>query len=214
MQILYSLNMKIFIVSDIHGSADDLSVVMNEFDKQKADLLLLIGDYLNHGPRNNLPLGYDTKKTAQILNQYSEKIIGVRGNCDSEVDQMMLTFPCLADFTQLVIPTQNLQSKLNGRIFLHHGHLYTKDYLQTILPKGSLIISGHTHYSSIEKTNGYIFLNPGSISIPKNKDGKLIDEKTFSIIETNQDGIKEIKILTLDGSTTEQFSNVISNGNE
>lgn len=191
--------MKIYIVSDIHGSASDLSVVMKKFDEEKADLLMLVGDYLNHGPRNAIPQGYDTKQVAAILNQYSKKIIGVRGNCDSEVDQMMLTFPCLADFSQFFIPTQNNNGdfNFNGRIFLHHGHLYTRDYLKTILPEGTLIISGHTHVAGLEKDSGHMFLNPGSISIPKKADGSLGGEKTFSIIETDANGIKSISITPL-----------------
>lgn len=204
--------MKIYIISDIHGSATDLAQVLSDFDKEKADFLLLIGDYLNHGPRNAIPMGYDTKKTAEMLNKYTSKIMGIRGNCDSEVDQMMLNFPCLADFSQLLISSKKDTkiNELNGRIFLHHGHLYTRDYLKTILPKGTLIISGHTHVPVLEEDEGYYFLNPGSISIPKNKDGTLSDKKTFAIIDTDENGIKEIEILFFDGSSCKKFSDIIT----
>ena len=130
--------MLIQVISDIHGSVEDLRTAIDSFAVRKPDILLVSGDFLNHGPRNDLPAGYDTKATAALLNQYKDKIICVRGNCDSEVDQMMLDFPCLNAYTNLFIPTA-AGEKANGRIFVHHGHLYDRPQLQTWLPSGSLV---------------------------------------------------------------------------
>lgn len=167
--------MKILVISDIHGSADDLQKALAFFEAQRCDLLVVVGDYLNHGPRNNLPSGYNTKETACLLNNYTQKIVGVRGNCDSEVDQMMLSFPCLDSSTQLFIDGQ--------RIFIHHGHLFTREKLKELLPSGTLVISGHTHIPLLEQDDDLFFLNPGSISIPKNPDGTLGTQKTFALID-------------------------------
>lgn len=171
--------MKYLVISDIHGSASCLETALKNFEKN-ADLIILCGDYLNHGPRNPLPEGWDTKKTAALLNEYKQKIVCVRGNCDSEVDQMMLTFPCLNAYTSIF--TDN-----SRRIFVHHGHLYTHDELHKLLPAGTLVISGHTHVTLMEEDNGIFYFNPGSISLPKCDDGK-----TCGIVETLAEG----KILT------------------
>ena len=95
--------MKLFIISDIHGSLIAFEKALNQFEKENADYLVICGDFLNHGPRNNIPAGYDTKKLAEKLNSYKEKIIGIRGNCDSEVDQMILDFPMMAPFSNIFL---------------------------------------------------------------------------------------------------------------
>lgn len=194
--------MKILVASDIHGSFTALQKFIAIFNEKKADLIILCGDYLNHGPRNNIPSGYDTKQTAALLNTYKSKIISVRGNCDSEVDQMLLELPVRSESAQMIISGSETFSqtefsqndKPSGRIFIHHGHLFAEEQAKTLLPKGTLIISGHTHIPVLKNNDGYIFMNPSSISIPKTDDGPCYGE-----IETNNKGINRISIFTLDG---------------
>jgi len=192
--------MLIQVISDIHGSAADLRTALHSFAGCEADVLLLCGDFLNHGPRNDLPVGYDTKATAVLLNECKEKIICVRGNCDSEVDQMMLEFPCLNAYTTLFIPPARMESGSangfvpNGRIFVHHGHLYDRAALQKLLPAGTIVVSGHTHETVLEDEGGLFYLNPGSISIPKCADGK-----TCALIDTDDEGIRKISLYNIDG---------------
>ena len=176
--------MKFLVLSDIHGSASCLETALNSFEKE-ADGIILCGDFLNHGPRNPLPYGWDCKKTAEILNAHKEKIISVRGNCDSEVDQMMLTFPCLNAYTTIF--------DSGRRIFVHHGHLYTREELKSWLPKGTLVISGHTHVTVMEESDGLFYFNPGSISLPKCDDGK-----TCGILEI-ESGKMKVGIYSIDG---------------
>ncbi|WP_407429135.1 phosphodiesterase [Treponema sp.] len=186
--------MKFLVISDIHGSASSLETVLATFEKD-CDALILCGDYLNHGPRNPLPEGWDTKKTAELLNAHKEKIICVRGNCDSEVDQMMLSFPCLNAYTTITVPA----SSAIRRIFIHHGHLYSRKELTEWLPKGTLVISGHTHITEMEEENGNFYFNPGSISLPKCADGK-----TCGIIEEDGNGKLKVKLYTIDGKPVKE----------
>ena len=181
--------MKFLVLSDIHGSASCLKTALDTFEKD-CDALILLGDYLNHGPRNPLPEGWDTKKTAELLNSHKEKIICVRGNCDSEVDEMMLTFPCLNAYTTIALPTP---SGIR-RIFVHHGHLYTREKLSTWLSKNTIVLSGHTHVTVLEKDGDLYYFNPGSISLPKCDDGK-----TCGIVETKDDGTVKINLYTIEG---------------
>ena len=192
--------MLIQVISDIHGSVEDLRTAIDSFAVRKPDILLVCGDFLNHGPRNDLPAGYDTKATAALLNQYKDKIICVRGNCDSEVDQMMLDFPCLNAYTNLFIPTA-AGEKANGRIFVHHGHLYDRSQLQTWLSPGSLVVSGHTHVALLEEENGLFYLNPGSLSIPKCADGK-----SCALIHSDSAGIRRIDLCSIDGKVLRTLS--------
>ena len=141
--------MKLFVISDIHGSLSSFRAAMDAFNREKADHLLICGDYLNHGPRNDIPAGYDTKGLAKALNDMKHLITGVRGNCDSEVDQMMLEFPVLAPYTTILVPGSE-----NGavrRIFVHHGHLMTAEEAARLNPAGTIIVSGHTHVPVLEK---------------------------------------------------------------
>ena len=178
--------MKLFIISDIHGSLLAFEKSLNQFKNENADFIVICGDYLNHGPRNNIPEGYDTKKLAEQLNINKEKIIGVRGNCDSEVDQMMLDFPVLAPISNIILP--------NGtRVFVHHGHLYSEEDCQKLLPKNSIIVSGHTHVPVLEKKQELIFLNPGSISIPKG-----FSKAGYAIIDASEKSVN-LSIHTLEG---------------
>jgi putative phosphoesterase len=154
--------MKFFVASDIHGALAQTEKILAAFESEKADYLLLGGDYLNHGPRNGLPEDYAPGKTAELLNRYADRIIGVRGNCDSEVDQMLLEFPMMNDSAMIF-----LQGR---RCFLTHGHLYSPETLlrrKPALPAGSVFIFGHTHVPVLEYAGEILLLNPGSPTAPK-----------------------------------------------
>lgn len=150
--------MKLLIASDIHGSAYYCKMLLNAAEKESADRLLLLGDILYHGPRNDLPRGYNPKEVISMLNPLKNKIMCVRGNCDTEVDQMVLDFPVLADYC--VIPVGE------RLMYATHGHIYNP---QTPPPlcKGDILLNGHTHISAHKEYDGFTYMNPGSVSIPK-----------------------------------------------
>ena len=150
--------MKYLIASDIHGSAYYCEKVLEAFEKEKADKLLLLGDILYHGPRNDLPREYAPKKVIEMLNSVKEKILCVRGNCDTEVDQMVLDFPVLAEYC--------LISYNNTMIFATHGHKFNTANLPP-LSDGDILLHGHTHVPKCEKSGNITYINPGSVSIPK-----------------------------------------------
>lgn len=150
--------MKIFFMSDIHGSPDAAAAALEAYQREGARHIAFLGDALYHGPRNLLPLNYDPAKTADILNRFKEKIIAVRGNCDSEVDQMMLEFPMMGDVAVLLAEDR--------RVVLTHGHLTGPGYPPALSP-GDILVSGHTHLPGAEKRNGTYHLNPGSVTMPK-----------------------------------------------
>ena len=150
--------MKLMIASDIHGSARYCRELLEAFDREGAGQLLLLGDLLYHGPRNDLPKDYAPKQVIPMLSSIKEKIVAVRGNCEAEVDQMVLPFPCLADYAELLV---------DGKLFhLSHGHHQNPQALPP-LPEGSIFLFGHTHVKQDETVNGIRCLNPGSVSIPK-----------------------------------------------
>lgn len=156
--VIKGSNMKILIASDIHGSAYWCKKVLDAFKTSGAERLLLLGDLLYHGPRNDLPQGYDPKAVTGMLNGAADKIICVRGNCDAEVDQMVLEFPIMADYAYICIREQ--------RIFATHGHLFSPEQppkLQT----GDILISGHTHITYDKTVGSFRCINPGSVSLPK-----------------------------------------------
>ena len=150
--------MKFIIASDIHGSAYWCGKLMQLVEAANPDKLILLGDLLYHGPRNDLPKDYAPKQVIPMLSQYKEKILAVRGNCEAEVDQMVLPFPCMAEFSQLYAD--------DTLFYLTHGHHSNPDALPP-LPEGSVFLSGHTHIKLDEMRNGIRCLNPGSVSIPK-----------------------------------------------
>lgn len=150
--------MKLFIASDIHGSLYYTKKLLDAFDSEQADRLLLLGDLLYHGPRNDLPTDYDPKTVATLLNARADTILAVRGNCDAEVDQAVLAFPILAEYAVLMIDQLTL--------YATHGHTYHKGHLPP-LKKGDLVLHGHTHIPGVEEVGGITLLNPGSVSIPK-----------------------------------------------
>ncbi len=150
--------MKFVIASDIHGSAYWCSRLVELIEQEQPDKILLLGDLLYHGPRNDLPRDYAPKQVIPMLSQYKDKIIAVRGNCEAEVDQMVLPFHCLADYALV----------LDGGVsfYLTHGHHANPNDLPP-LEQGSIFLSGHTHVKMDEVRHGIRCVNPGSVSIPK-----------------------------------------------
>lgn len=151
--------MKWMIASDLHGSAYYCRKMLEAFEWEGADRLFLLGDLLYHGPRNDLPREYAPKEVIPLLNGKKEKLLCVRGNCDAEVDQMVLEFPVLADYAVLPVG-QRL-------IYATHGHIYHVKNLPPLAP-GDVLLHGHTHVPAwTEFGQGNLYLNPGSVSIPK-----------------------------------------------
>lgn len=150
--------MKWLIASDIHGSSHYCEGLMEAFCREEADRLLLLGDLLYHGPRNDLPREYAPKKVISMLNNIKERIFCVRGNCEAEVDQMVLEFPVLGDYCLL---------EAGGHmVFATHGHVYNMENPPS-LREGDVLLHGHTHVPAKDCSKGFWYLNPGSVSIPK-----------------------------------------------
>lgn len=164
--------MKYMIVSDIHGDAECTAKFLSIFEREKCQGLIILGDILYHGPRNDLPSGYAPKRVIEMLNQLKESIIAIKGNCDAEVDEMVLQFPILSD-PQFI----NLNGK---RTLLTHGHKYDFDDIDG--KETDLILHGHTHLLRIESdVSGATVVNPGSVSIPKGGNAN-----TFAIFDENE----------------------------
>lgn len=150
--------MKWMIASDIHGSAYWCAKLLEEFEKEGADRLILLGDLLYHGPRNALPQDYDGQAVAAMLNARRDRIMAVRGNCDAEIDQMLLDFPIMADYAMLPVGERLM--------FITHGHLFNSDSLPPLC-SGDILLNGHFHVPACEERENHVYLNPGSVSIPK-----------------------------------------------
>ena len=150
--------MKLVIASDIHGSAYWCGRLCELIEQENPDRIVLLGDLLYHGPRNDLPRDYAPKQVIPMLSALKEKILAVRGNCEAEVDQMVLPFPCMADYALLDCGGISM--------YLTHGHHANPDALPP-LPEGSVFLSGHTHVKLDKIVGGVRCLNPGSVSIPK-----------------------------------------------
>lgn len=178
--------MKYMFASDIHGSAWYCRKLLEEYRRSGADRLILLGDILYHGPRNDLPKEYAPKEVIGMLNSLKSEILAVRGNCEAEVDQMVLEFPVLADYGILV---------LNGLTFYTtHGHVYHPECLPP-MKKGDILIYGHTHLLRAEALGDYYVVNPGSISIPKGGNPPtygILDEKVFKILDFAGDTVKTL----------------------
>ena len=150
--------MKWFIASDIHGSAYYCEKMLEDYKRENADRLLLLGDILYHGPRNDLPRDYAPKKVIAMLSPFKDEVFSVRGNCDSEVDQMVLPFPVLAEYSVLDIGKR--------LVFATHGHIFNEEKMLP-MKSGDILLYGHTHVPRCEEKEGFVFMNPGSVSIPK-----------------------------------------------
>lgn len=179
--------MKLLFASDIHGSAFDAQNLKNKFFSENADKLVICGDILYHGPRNDLPTDYNPKKVIEIMNSLSNNIIAVRGNCDSEVDQMVLDFPMMADYALIYAD--------DIRMYITHGHIYNSEN-NLKLSDDDILISGHTHILKAEN-NGYYHLNPGSVSLPKENNPKtymIYENRTFTIKTFDNEIIKTLTL--------------------
>lgn len=174
--------MKLIIASDIHGSAACTELLMERIAEEAPDRLVLLGDLLYHGPRNPLPEGHDPMRVAELLNAQAERIVAVRGNCDAEVDQMVLDFPCMADYAQLIDGSHTL--------LFTHGHVHSPES-HPALPARSILFSGHTHVKVLAEQGGITYVNPGSTSLPK--DGS----RSFAVYE---DGCVTLKALETGGT--------------
>ncbi len=175
--------MKLLFASDIHGSLFYCQKLLEAFDAEKADKLILLGDLLYHGPRNPLPEKYAPAEVASLLNQRKEQIIAVQGNCDSAVDQMVLEFP---------ITAPNLLLFLGHRtIFVTHGHVFCPQ-TPPLLQRGDILINGHFHLGEITEKDPYIYMNPGSVSLPKDhfRGYLLYQDETF-FLKTLSGEVKE-----------------------
>lgn len=150
--------MKVMIASDLHGSAYFCRKLIEAYRREQADRLLLLGDLLYHGPRNDLPKEYQPKQVIELLNEMKEEILCVRGNCDTEVDQMVLEFPILAEYCIIPIGKRML--------FATHGHVFHKGN-RPMLKEGDILLNGHFHVPACEWADGIWYMNPGSVSIPK-----------------------------------------------
>ena len=150
--------MKWMIASDIHGSAHYCRQLLAALERERADRLLLLGDLLYHGPRNDLPQGYDPKEVIALLSSVKNQVFCVRGNCEAEVDQMVLPFPVLADYCLL--------EQKGHVIFATHGHHYNLE-TPPLLQSGDVLLHGHTHIPAKDNSLGFWYLNPGSVAIPK-----------------------------------------------
>ena len=179
--------MKWMIASDIHGNADSCEKMIRRFEEENADRLVLLGDLLYHGPRNEVTEGYQPKAVAGMLNGIREKLLCVRGNCEAEVDQMMLDFPVMAEYALL-----DTGKKM---IFATHGHVWNEDHLPPLQP-GDVLLHGHTHIPLHTERNGILCVNPGSVTISKN--GSPLGYMTF------EDGLFLWK--TLEGEEYDRLS--------
>lgn len=180
--------MKLFIASDIHGSAFYCRKLLDTYEKEGAQRMILLGDILYHGPRNDLPKEYAPKEVIRMLNEKKHEIYAVRGNCEAEVDQMVLEFPVLADYMLLFAGER--------AVYATHGHVYNEEHLPPMKP-GDVLLHGHTHVLRAEKKGDIIILNPGSVSIPKEG-----NPPTYAVLEDGVFTIRDfegrmIKELTL-----------------
>ena len=171
--------MKLLIASDLHGDVSAARALLRQLDAEGAEKLILLGDYLYHGPRNGLPGAYDPKGVAELLNACADRLFCVRGNCDSEVDQMMLSFPMMAEYALFHADGHGL--------FCTHGHRIGPS-APPPMGCGDVLLCGHTHLFAMEQIGDMVYLNPGSPSFPKGGnpptyllwDGGLVTLKTLS----------------------------------
>lgn len=180
--------MKLFIASDIHGSAYYCRKMLEAYEKEQAERIILLGDILYHGPRNDLPQEYAPKEVIRILNERKQEIYAVRGNCEAEVDQMVLEFPVLADYMVLFEGTK--------AIYATHGHIWNEKNLPPLQP-GDILLHGHTHVLRAEWVGEHLILNPGSVSIPKEGNPPtyaVLENGTFSIRTFGGDTVKEVNL--------------------
>jgi putative phosphoesterase len=171
--------------SDLHGSVFYCKKMFELFEKEGADQLILLGDLLYHGARNDLTIEYDTRRVTDLLNAHADKIVAVRGNCDSEVDQEVLDFPIQSDYFLIYVPS-NSAVKFN-LLFITHGHMYNLNHLPK-LHQNYILIHGHTHIYNVVESLSCVYLNPGSISCVRSSTGI----RSYMIYDGNSFQIKDI----------------------
>ena len=181
--------MRLLIASDIHGDAACCQAMLDAYKRENAEKILILGDILYHGPRNDLPEGYAPKAVIEMLNAVADKLLCVRGNCDTEVDQMVLSFPILSD-TAFVY-----DGETGLTLFMSHGHKYSPDNLPPLSGKVAFL-SGHTHLLGKTVTDGIPCINPGSVSLPKGG-----NPKTYALYEN---GV--ITVKTLEGQVIDAYT--------
>lgn len=167
---------KILVISDIHGALGGAQLMEEALRLHQSEKILCLGDILYHGPRNDVPEDYAPKKVIEIMNRYKDIIIAVRGNCEAEVDQMVLEFPCMSDANQLYL--------FGKKVCMSHGHIYSP----ANMPVCDVFLSGHTHIPTAEKKNGILLCNPGSASLPKNGHPcsyGILDENGFRVMRAD-----------------------------
>ncbi len=174
--------MNLFFISDIHGSLPALRRALSIYEESRADRLIILGDVMYHGPRNPLPEGYAPAEVAALLNRYKENIIAVRGNCDSEVDQMLIEYPMMEPAARLQLPERNC--------FLTHGHIHSPENCPP-QDDGTLFAFGHIHLPVAERHGRIYVLNPGSISLPKEG-----NPPSIGLLEGNR-----IRVVSLSGDS-------------
>lgn len=181
--------MSILFFSDIHGNVNAVEDIIRVIENEKPDMTVFLGDYLYHGPRNPLTKGYDCAAVAVLLNQIDSPVIAVGGNCDSNVDQVMLDFPIEAPYSQIVEGKRTF--------FLTHGHLFSPDRLPK-LSNGDIFAAGHTHIPVLEERGGIIILNPGSVTLPKggSKRGYALYRDNTLSLASFEEGIFQRMILS------------------
>lgn len=180
--------MKYMIASDIHGSAFYCRKLLEAFEASGSERLILLGDILYHGPRNDLPCEYAPKEVLAMLNRYKDRIYSIRGNCDTEVDQMVLEFPILADYALIAVDGLT--------IYATHGHVYHAGNLPPV-QKGDILLHGHTHVLKAEECGDITVLNPGSVSIPKEGNPPtyaVLENRIFRIYDFDGNTIKEKRL--------------------
>lgn len=180
--------MKLLIISDIHGSLYYAKKAITAYETENANYIVILGDELYHGPRNPLPQEYNPKEVALLLNKYKDKIIAIKGNCDSEVDEMVLDFPIMAAYSTILYNSR--------RLFLSHGHIYNESNLPK-LNDGDIFMYGHTHIPVAKKQENIYIFNPGSISLPKENNPNtygVLRDNTLLIKEFDGKIFKELKI--------------------
>ena len=163
--------MKLLIASDIHGDIECCKATIKAAKAHGVKKIVLLGDILYHGPRNDLPTNYAPKEVISALNEISDKLICVRGNCDTEVDQMVLNFPILSTTAMIY------DGECDLTICASHGHIYNPDNLPP-MSDGDVFLYGHTHVLKSENRGGVLCLNPGSVTLPKEN-----NPKTYAIYE-------------------------------
>lgn len=181
--------MKLLVASDIHGSLSATRHVVEAFEKEQADYLVFLGDAMYHGPRNPLPDAYEPAEVAKLLNTLKDKVIAVRGNCDSEVDQMLLDFPITADYQNMPLT--------KTRLFATHGHIFEPATIPASVKRGDIFAFGHIHLPILEMNeSGILILNPGSVALPKES-----HPPTYALISEDR-----VEIKTFDGKVYRAYN--------